>query len=493
MLFKVTDKNNKGNSLFIQGSYSRSTSNDVASITFQNYDDDTKSTYNIARIAARDAFGNADLNGYGDLLFLTSGAEGALLEKMRIKSSGSVCINTSNAITSNSILSVNGNATFSSNVTSQDLIVSSNATVSNDLYVIGDTTVNGSVTATSNLSIYNDLDIFGTTRARNSMIINGGLVIKLNSQSTSNNQQTSNINTEVTLSNDLRVLEDGVIQGTLDVNSNVTFCNNLTVLGSVSFRSNLTIQGHTIFTSFDVSNDIIVNGNTTIQSALVVNSNAIIGKDSILVGNVTTMSNVTLGASPSSNLLTLNGRATLTASTPSSPSAISALTINQLGQGPIFTVQKSAATKLTITNDGYLGINTSNPSKPLEVNGDVNFIGDIYQNSTLLQKSPTTLSFEPIKTTAKTYKSIVSWINNSKKLDSLYVTSYTSSPSTYSLRVYDSTNNKTLHTSSHSNQAPSNLNLALTNVTSNALINMELHCKAGSTYTCVQNVLLNYQ
>lgn len=491
MLFKVTDKNNKGNSLFIQGSYSRSTSNDVSSITFQNYDDDTKSTYNIARIAARDAFGNADLNGYGDLLFLTSGAEGTLLEKMRIKSSGSVCINTSNSITSNSILSVNGNVTVSSNITTQDFIVSSNATISNDLYVIGDTTINGSVTATSNLSIYNDLDIFGTTRARNSMIINGGLVIKLNSQSTSNNQQTSNISSEVTLSNDLRILEDGIIQGTLDVNSNVTFCNNLTVLGSVSFRSNLNIQGHTIFTSFDVSNDIIVNGNTTIQSALIVNSNAIIGKDSILVGNVTTMSNVTLGASPTSNVLTFNGRATLTASTPST--TISALNINQQGQGPIFTVQKNAATKLTITNDGYLGVNTSNPSKSLEVNGDVNFIGDIYQNNTLLQKSPTTLSFEPVKVTAKTYKSIISWINNSKKLDSIYVTSFISSPSNYSLRVYDSTNNTTLHTSSHSNQAPSNLYITLTNVTSNALVNMELHCKVGSSYACVQNVLLNYQ
>lgn len=487
MLFKVTNKDNKGNSLFIQGSYSRNTSNDVSSITFQNYDDDSKSTHNIARISSRDAYGNCNLNGYGELLFLTSGDGSNLSERMRVKSSGYICMGTDTPL-QNSLLTVNGSTSIAANLNVEHtanlttLFVTSNVTVSNDLHVLQHTIVNGNLTTTSNLYVYDDVDIFGAANIRNRLTVHGGLIVKRNS-----NVTTSNDSSEITLSNDLRILEDGIIQGTLDVNSNVSFNNGLSVSGDVIFRSNL-----------DLYQNLTIDGNATVHSALIVNSNAIIGKDAILAGNLTTMSNVTLGASASSNTININGRTSITAT-----DSDYAMNINQTGSGSLISIQRNGVPRFVALNNGYVGIGVSNPSKVLEVNGDVNVIGHIYQNDSLVQSSPVILSFPKIRETSKSFKSVLSWMNNSKSINNLYVCSFltkntnddiNSSNFMYNLRVYDATNNQILHTSTHSNQSSSNLLLTLSNVTSNALISMELHSQVGSVgnYVCIENVLLSY-
>ena len=231
---------------------------------------------------------------------------------------------------------------------------------------------------------------------------------------------------------------------------------------------------------------------------MIVNSNAIIGKDAILAGNLTTMSNVTLGGSTSSNSINVNGHTTF-----NTHHSNYSLVINQTGTGDLLSIQKNAVHKIVALNNGNVGIGTSNPSKVLEVNGDVNFIGDIYQNNNLLVSSPVVLSFNKIKETSKSFKSIISWINNSKNINNIYVRSFITAKNTdnvsnsnfkYDLRIYDNTNNIILHTSSHSNQTPSNLFLTLSNPTSNAITSMELHCQVGiiGNYVCIENVLLNY-
>jgi predicted acyltransferase (DUF342 family) len=487
MLFKVTNKDNKGNSVFIQGSYSRNTTNDVSSVTFQNYDDDSKSTYNIARISSRDAYGNCNLNGYGELLFMTNGDGSNLSERMRIKSSGYICMGMDTPL-NDSLLSINGSTSIANDLNVgqtanlSSLIVSSNVTVSNDLHVLQHTIVNGNLTTTSNLYVYDDVDIFGAANIRNRLTVHGGIIIKRNSNIT-----TSNDSSEITLSNDLRILEDGIIQGTLDVSSNVSFNNGLTVSGNVIFRSNL-----------DLYQSITIDGIATVHNALIVNSNAIIGKDAILAGNLTTMSDVTLGGSTSSNAINVNGRTTITAN-----HSNYTVIVNQTGTGNLMSIQKNGVNKLVALNNGNIGIGTSNPSKLLEVNGDVNFIGNIYKNNNLLQSSPVILSFPKVRHTSKSYKSILSWINNSKSIDSMYVRSYITANTyddvnnlnfNYKLRVYDATNNIVLHTSTHSNQSSSNLLLTLSNVTSNAIVSMELHSQVGliGNYVCIENVLLNY-
>lgn len=122
MISKVRDKDYKANILCVQGAFSRGTSNDISGVTFQNYDDDSKKTYNLASITARDAFGTAENNGIGELLFHTNTTGCNLTEKMRVKHTGQVCIAGTESI-SNALLSVYGTTSIASN-----LVVSSNVT-----------------------------------------------------------------------------------------------------------------------------------------------------------------------------------------------------------------------------------------------------------------------------------------------------------------------------------------------------------------------------
>jgi hypothetical protein len=159
MLFKVTNKDNRGNAIFIQGAYSQSTSNDIAAIVFQNYDEDTKAIYSMAGISARDAFGNASSNGEGELLFSTNlDGNSNLSEQMRIKYNGDVCIGC-NVPLQNSLLSVYGN-----------LGVTSNISVSNNFYVYKNTLL-GIGTSNASTSINGSLTI-STTQSNTSLLAN---------------------------------------------------------------------------------------------------------------------------------------------------------------------------------------------------------------------------------------------------------------------------------------------------------------------------------
>jgi hypothetical protein len=116
MISKVRDKDNKANILCVQGAFSRGTSNDISGVIFQNYDDDSKKTYNIASVTARDAFGTDEINGIGELLFNTNTTGCNLTEKMRIKHNGQVCIAGTESF-SNALLSVYGTTSIASNLT----------------------------------------------------------------------------------------------------------------------------------------------------------------------------------------------------------------------------------------------------------------------------------------------------------------------------------------------------------------------------------------
>jgi hypothetical protein len=115
MISRVRDKDNKANIICVQGAFSRGTSNDITGVTFQNYDDDSKQTYNIASITARDAFGSAEVNGIGELLFQTNTTGSNMTEKMRIKHNGQVCIAGTESF-SNALLSVYGTTSITSNL-----------------------------------------------------------------------------------------------------------------------------------------------------------------------------------------------------------------------------------------------------------------------------------------------------------------------------------------------------------------------------------------
>lgn len=338
MLFKVTNKDNKGNVIYIQGAYSKDTTSDVAKIVFQNYDEDTNFIYNMAGLSTRDAFGTATSNGLGDLLFLTNSDGGSnLSEKMRIKYNGQVAIGSNIPLSTefnNSMLSVYGGGTISSNLTIQ---------------------------------------------------------------------------------------QNNYTNGELYVGSYSSFCNNVNIS--------------------------------------------------------TNHSNVSL-------------------------------CINQQGTGDIFNALTSNNSKFIITNAGNIGIDTAIPSRKLDVNGDINFQGMIYQNNTVFPREPLVHTFKKIITKNKDYTVLLSWVNdlsfsnirNTKSIMTKasilpgYKDDTSSSNFNYSLRIYDVTNNHILAENTFSNQNPSLVQLTLSNLSRNTLSELELQGKLGSVGSnlCIENMMFKY-
>lgn len=410
MLFKVTNKDNRGNAIFIQGAYSRNSSNDVAAIIFQNYDEDTKKVYNIAGISARDPFGTLESNGEGDMLFLTNTNGSDVSEQMRLKSTGQLCIGSSNALDNTALLSISGNATIGSNFT-----------------------------------VLNSTQLLGTLT----------------------------VNSNVTLCNSINVL------GTLITSSNATFCNDITGYGSMAMSSNMVIGGDQISTG-----NIASLKNITASNDLFVYRNTSLG----LGTNLTTT--------------TINGRAII-----QTTQSNACLTANQLGTGNVMQLLSSNTPIVTVSNNGFVGIGTSNASRRLDVNGDINFEGMLYQNNVAFPREPMVQTFNKVNTNSKDYTVLLSWVNdlsfsNIRKLSTVATKAYVLpgyldknlSNMSYSLRVYDFTNNRVLAESTLSNQNPSLVQLALSNLSSNTLTELELHGKVGvvGSNLCVENLLFRY-
>lgn len=130
--FRVLDTDNKTNSIYIQGSRATDTNNDISSVIFQNYDNDTKMTYDMAAIAVRDHFGDTSNNGIGDLIIKTN-ANGSsnMNERMRITYQGDVLMNT---IVPRGKLTVDGNIFTSCNMIANVYLASSNDSTTKPSY-----------------------------------------------------------------------------------------------------------------------------------------------------------------------------------------------------------------------------------------------------------------------------------------------------------------------------------------------------------------------
>jgi acetyltransferase-like isoleucine patch superfamily enzyme len=425
MLFKVTNKDNKSNIIFIQGAYSRGTSNDISGITLQNYDEDSKKVFSMASIMARDAFGSADSIVEGELLFSTNVDGSNLQEAMRLKYDGSLCIG-SNIPFPNSLVSVYGGISVTSNAyLMNNVFVNSNATFSNNVNVLNTLIVGSDVTFSNNLQVLKNTSIFG------------GLTVSSN----------------VLMSSDVSV------QRSLVVSSNTTLCNDARILTNLSVGSNIT-----------ASNDLLIYGNASI-------------------GLGTTLATTTIA-----------GIATLT-----SQQSNTAFTVNQKGTGVLFQLQQSNQAKVTVRNDGLVGIGTTSPTKLLHVNGDINFDGMIYQNGVIFPREPLVHTFSKTNTSSKDYKVVLSWVNdlsfsNVRNLRSIVTKSYvlpgyrdTTSNLSYSLRVYDLTNNSILAQSTFSNQSPALVTMTLSNLRINTQTELELQGKVNTgSNLVIESMLFRY-
>jgi hypothetical protein len=109
-MFKILNNNNKENVIKIQGA-KQTIDSPFATLLFQNYDLDTRQTYDMAGISCYDHFANSNNNGLGDLVFRTNGTGGLgasnVEERMRILHNGDVIIG-SNDNSSNSRVYMGG-------------------------------------------------------------------------------------------------------------------------------------------------------------------------------------------------------------------------------------------------------------------------------------------------------------------------------------------------------------------------------------------------
>lgn len=322
MAFRVLNKNNKAYDLKIQGARSMDKSNDIATITFQNYDDDTKITYNTANIGIRDPFGDNTHDGSGMLIFRTNLDGSNLKNRMQINHLGQTSINTSNT---QGMLLVDGDVYVNSNIHTVGLDVQNiSNSVTNNLLIYNDTIFKGNLNSSN---FYNsNITILGGYTVQNGTMITCNDVYMYGGMSNYNNANFSsnvNIKSNLTVSNDLSVF--GNIKtntfsnfGNTNLNCNVNIGSNLLVYGSsifynacsnladTQFSSNIFVN-KSIYTNTSISNlgSMFVNSNAEIKQNLTVFNNfsnlAVSSLNSVKIndflsniGNVSISSNLTV-------------------------------------------------------------------------------------------------------------------------------------------------------------------------------------------------------
>jgi hypothetical protein len=175
-MFRAISKDGAHNAVFIQGAQSKSPGSNIASIVFQNYDDDSKIIYNMGSIAIRDHFGNSNQDGYGDIIFLTRNTTDpkALTEQARLTYDGNLGLGTTAPMAK---LHVDGSLYVTGSITAPNINVAASNTVFPTLqvdYLVPATT---DTVQASNLSI-NDLTITNRIVQKTIPIYNSAFTFK---------------------------------------------------------------------------------------------------------------------------------------------------------------------------------------------------------------------------------------------------------------------------------------------------------------------------
>jgi hypothetical protein len=122
-MFKILNNTNKENVIKIQGA-KQTVDSPFATLLFQNYDLDTRQTYDMAGISCYDHFADSNNNGLGDLVFRTNGTGGLgtsnVEERMRIMHNGDIIMG-SNASSSNSRVYMGGVLEVGSSIVANEL------------------------------------------------------------------------------------------------------------------------------------------------------------------------------------------------------------------------------------------------------------------------------------------------------------------------------------------------------------------------------------
>jgi hypothetical protein len=222
------------------------------------------------------------------------------------------------------------------------------------------------------------IDAFGTSSSNG----NGDLIF-------STNNGGSNINERVRIKYNGEVC----IGGNISTYSN--YSSVMTVYGNANITSNLYIfKDLSVFSNVNVSNDIIVGNNVQIYNSVIIASNEIVGKDLMVMGDVSCYRNMSISSNltTSTNLYVSGdsffGTGTISAKTSiigsidlNTTQSNSAIKIVQNGTGKLLDIFKNSDSKFTIANNGFVGINRSNPDYMLDLNGSARVSSNIKTQS----------------------------------------------------------------------------------------------------------------
>lgn len=177
--FSTIAKNNKCTSLYIQGAKSSDSNSSISEIIFQNYDDDSKMMYNMAKIGMSDFYGNSN-DGYGNLTFATNAGPN-MTEVVRIMHNGSVGIGT---ITPSEKLDVHGgNITLGSSnyIIFKDSSGESVTTIGSDTLFMQNPLMSGDLTIGGRIRVTNNETLSTWTSTTQELTVAGRLRLSNNS------------------------------------------------------------------------------------------------------------------------------------------------------------------------------------------------------------------------------------------------------------------------------------------------------------------------
>ncbi len=321
-MFRTLNKDNTDNEIVVQGARSRSSNQDIASIVFNNYDNDTSNVYRMAEIAVKDSFGNADSNGFGNLVFRTNGlgtTSTDISERMIIDYRGFIGIGTrplsmlhvaGDVLVGGSIISDGSNnlssvinATFwasnnvgmmSANADTSVAIFASNTTVStsNDIYPKIEWTCNFAESMSNNLykNVFSDVSASNLAYASNTANFASNLVVYNSNNSFP--QSTFASNTAVFASN-LAITNSNLLFPQAAFGSNLGITSSNLLFPQAAFGSNLGItNSNLLFPKTTFGSNLGITNSNTLFPQTAFGSNLGISNSNLLFPKATYGSNI---------------------------------------------------------------------------------------------------------------------------------------------------------------------------------------------------------
>jgi predicted acyltransferase (DUF342 family) len=341
---------------------------------------------------------NLDVGGAATLQdTLTVASNVALNDALTVQGAATF---SNDATFSGSNLTVHAAATFSNVVAmASNVSVLGDATLSNALVVYGPTSLSNTLAVTSNLDVggavtlrdtltvasnvaLNDaltvqgaatfsndatfsgsnLTVYGVATFSNTVTFSSNLILQQPIDASGTSLTTSNLTVlgTTTLCNAASMMSDVAVQGFFSASNAAYFASNLTVLGSLNATTvNYAYSNVTVYTSQEVRSNLHVEGSLSASNVTALASNLTVLGETTLSNTLVVASNALLY----SNVTLLGGSNTRLA----------------------FDSGDAGSVALRGMSN-FLGINThadSNPMFTLDVEGDINFTGQIYRNGAI--------------------------------------------------------------------------------------------------------------